>query len=96
LLGNTKQQRQHDYLYFEYPEYGGQQAVRIDNWKGVRLNIMKGDIKIALFDLNKDIQEQHDVSTEHPSIIKQMEAIMKKDHHTPEVTTFIMPALENK
>lgn len=94
LLGNTKQQQQHEYLYFEYPEYGGQQAVRIDNWKGLRLNIMKGNMKIALFDLNKDIQEQHDVSADHPDIVKQMEAIMIKEHHTPEVSTFIMPALE--
>src|SRR5690606_37884954 len=34
LLGRGDQ-RQHPFLYFEYPEKGGQLAVRMGNWKGV-------------------------------------------------------------
>ncbi len=95
ILGK-EQKHQHNYLYFEYPEYGGQLAIRMNNWKGIILNIMKGNMQWQLFDLNTDIQEQHDVAAEHPDIIKKMEAIAKKEHHTPEVSTFLMPALEKK
>ena len=94
LLGNHKQQQQHKYLYFEFPEYGGQQAVRMNNWKAVRLDIKKGNMKIALYDLNKDVKEENDVSGQHPDIVRQMHEIMRREHRTPEVSTFLMPALE--
>ncbi|MGH2624784.1 MAG: sulfatase-like hydrolase/transferase, partial [Sphingobacterium sp.] len=86
ILGRTSEQKQHKYLYFEYPEYGGQQAVRMGNWKAVRLNILKGMLKTQLFDLSKDIQEQNDVAAQYPEIVKQMEDIMKNEHHTPELS----------
>ncbi len=95
ILGK-KQTQQHSYLYWEYPEYGGQVAVRIDNWKGLILNINKENMQWQLFDLDKDIQEQHDVAAQHTDIIKQMDAIVRKEHHTPEVSTFLMPALEKQ
>ena len=95
ILGKDDQQKQHEYLYFEYPEYGGQQAVRMGKWKAVRLNILKGTLKTQLFDLSNDIQEQHDIASQHPDIVKRMETIMKKEHHTPEVAKFRMKALEN-
>ena len=89
-----KQSQEHKYLYFEFPEYGGQQSVRMGNWKALRLDIMKGLLTTQLFDLANDPQEQHDVSAMHPEIVKQMESIMKKEHHTPELSEFLMPALE--
>ena len=92
ILGN-RQTQQHDYLYWEFPEYGGQVAIRMNNWKGIILNIMKGSMQWQLFDLSNDMQEQHDV---HPDIIEKMNAILKKEHQTPEVKTFLMPALEEK
>jgi hypothetical protein len=57
---------------------------------------MKGNMKLQLFDLGNDIQELHDVAADHPDIIKKMEDIMVKDHHTPVVKTFLMPALDGK
>jgi arylsulfatase A-like enzyme len=96
LLGMKGKQTQHDYLYFEYPEYGGQQAVRMGKWKAIRLNLMKGAIKTQLFDLSTDIKEQNDVAAKYPDIVKKIEDIMKKEHHTPEVSRFLIPALESK
>jgi arylsulfatase len=95
ILGKGKQ-IQHDYLYFEYPEYGGQQAIRIGNWKGVRLNMMKGNDKWTLYDLATDIKEQNDVAATHPDIVKQMVAISKKEHHTPLLKRFEIPVLEKE
>ncbi len=94
IVGNEKQQKQHDYLYFEYPEYGGQQAVRMGNWKAVRMNLMKGRIVTELYDLSVDIKEQENVAARHPAIVAKMEAIMKKKHQTPQVSRFIIPVLE--
>ena len=57
---------------------------------------MKGGLKTQLFDLSKDIQEQNDVAAEHPDIVRKLEDIMKKEHHTPEISLFLMPALETE
>jgi arylsulfatase len=96
ILGKKAPQSQHAYLYWEFPEYGGQQALRMGNWKAVRLNLMKGVIKTELFDLASDPQEQHDVAGQHPDIVQKMEAIMQQEHHTPEVGKFLIPVLEAK
>ncbi len=89
-------QEKHDFLYWEFPQNGGQQAVRLGKWKGIRMNILKGNMKIQLYDLDSDIKEQHDIAAQHPEIVKQVEGIMKKEHHTPDVDFFRMSALENE
>ena len=95
IIGQNSRQVKHDYLYFEYPEYGGQQSLRMGKWKAIRLDILKtGELQTQLFDLENDMQEQHNVAVLHPEIVKQLEAIMKKEHRTPEVERFLMPALE--
>lgn len=86
LLG--KDQKAHDYLYWEYPEYGGQQAVRIENWKGIRKNIFKGNMNIELYNLSTDIQELNDVAAEHLDIIKKMEEIMVIEHQPADLERF--------
>ncbi len=40
-LKGKKQQPRHNYLYWEFHEGGGRQAVRMGNWKGVRLQVKK-------------------------------------------------------
>ncbi|HIG28793.1 MAG TPA: hypothetical protein EYQ50_13720 [Verrucomicrobiales bacterium] len=50
------------------------QAVRLDQWKGIRLGKNNG---IKLYDLSADITESHDVANQHPVIVKQIDQIMK-------------------
>ena len=95
MLG-TGGQAEHPYLYFEYPEYGGQQSIRIGNWKGIRLNMLKGNSTWSLFDLSTDVREQDNVADKHPDIIAKMKAISKREHHTPELSRFIIPVLEDE
>ena len=76
LLG--KKQNKHDFLYWEFPDSGGQKAVRMGKWKGIVLNIFKGNRKIQLYDLDSDPREQTDVARYHPEIVKRMEDIMKQ------------------
>ncbi|MDC0308059.1 MAG: arylsulfatase [Planctomycetaceae bacterium] len=76
LLGKPDQQKQHAYLYWEFAAYGGQQAVRIGNWKGIRQNMFKGSLHTELYDLSIDIGESKDVSAQNPEVVKQIEHIM--------------------
>ncbi len=91
LLGKT--QKAHEYLYWEFPETGGQQAVRIGKWKAIRFNIRKGVLKTELYNLETDLQELTDIAAQHPEIVKQMEQIMKKEHVPAVQDIFKMKAL---
>jgi arylsulfatase A-like enzyme len=86
LIDSKKKQQTHDFLYFEYPENGGQIAVRLGSWKGIRKNIRKDPTSgWELFDLDNDIKEQHDVSRFHPDIIDKMKIIAKREHLHPHI-----------
>lgn len=88
LLGKSDQ-KCHEFLYWEYPESGGQQAVRYGKWKALRMDINKsGNLKIKLFNLDDDIQELNDVSDLHPDIVKKMEHFMSISHESPALELF--------
>ena len=76
----NQEQKKHDFLYWEFPSYNGQQAVRIGKWKGVRKNIFDGNLTIELYDLEVDLEEKTDVSNQYPEIVKKMEVIMRQEH----------------
>ena len=96
LIHQTEKQKKHPFLYWEFPGYNGQQAVRLGKWKGIRFNMKKGNLKIKLFDLDNDIQEQHDVADQHPEIIKKMKEIMKNEHTTASVESFKMKVIDGE
>lgn len=90
-----REQQSHEYLYWEFAGYGGQQAVRMGNWKAIRKDIKKGNIEIELYNLDNDIKEENNVAAQNPEIIKQIEAIMKKEHIPADVERFKMEAIDN-
>jgi arylsulfatase A-like enzyme len=83
-----QKQPEPEFLYWDYPEYGGQQAVRMGKWKGIRQNITKGNLDIELYNLEDDPKEQVNLAEKHPEILAQIEAIMKKEHTPPVVEKF--------
>ena len=87
LLGEEKQ-KNHEFLYWEFPSYQGQQAVRMGDWKGIRKNIFKGNMQIELYDLKNDITESNDVSAQNPEVVAEIEAIMKKEHTESDLNRF--------
>ena len=91
LLG--KPQPKHEYLYWEFSAHGGQQAVRMGNWKAIRKRILKGNMEIELYDLGKDLQEQNNVAVNHPKVIAKIETIMKEARTTPPIERFKMQPL---
>jgi arylsulfatase A-like enzyme len=74
-------QKQHEYLYWEFHEGGGRQAVRAGNWKAVRLNVMKNpDAPVQLFNLARDPGEKEDLSAQNPAVLQKLKAMMKAAH----------------
>lgn len=92
-LLDKKEQKQHDYLYWEFPEQNGQQALRMGDWKAIRHNIKKGNMEIKLFNLKEDIQEQNNVAAQNPELIKKIEQIFINEHTQPENKRFRMKQL---
>lgn len=80
LLGQPEKQKQHEYLYWEFPAYGGQQAVRMGPWKAVRQNMLakanRTPLRIELYNLDNDIGEQQDLADARPEIVQKAAAIM--------------------
>ena len=84
LLGDAKA-KTHPFLYWEFPGYGGQQAVRMGNWKAVRQKLgQKRPITTELYDLIADPNETTDVAAKNPEILKKCEALFVQEH-TPSV-----------
>lgn len=80
LLGE-KRQKEHPYLYWEFHEGGGRQAVRKGKWKAVRLNVFKDPGgPVELYDLDKDKTETKNLAGQYPEIAKQMADIMQQAH----------------
>jgi len=78
LLGKPSKQQEHKFLYWEFHERGGKQAVRMGDWKAVRLNVHK-DPKgpLELYNLTNDIGEQQNVAAEYHDVIARIEAYLK-------------------
>lgn len=88
-----QKQKQHAYLYWEFPSYKGQQAVRRGKWKAVRKNIFDGNMEIELYDLEADIAEANNLARQYPKIVKRMTRIMRRAHQQAEVSKFRFPQL---
>jgi arylsulfatase A len=70
LLGKPQNQKQHEYLYWEFFENGFQQAVREGDWKGIRLE--QGQ-PLELYNLANDVREEHNIAADHPEVIRRLE-----------------------
>lgn len=74
LFGRQLQVR-HKYLYWDYGHCRSRydQAVRLGNWKGIRLG---QGAKIQLYDLENDVGEEKDLARKYPKIVREIENIM--------------------
>ncbi|PHN02116.1 arylsulfatase [Flavilitoribacter nigricans] len=84
LLGTPEKQRQHQYLYWEFYEAGGKQAVLEGDWKLVRLHLRDDSKAVVteLYHLADDLGETRDLADENPEKVAQLERYLK-EAHTP-------------
>jgi arylsulfatase A-like enzyme len=73
LLGQPQTNR-HEFLYWEFHEEGSKQAVRMGDWKAIRLEMGK---PLELYDLKSDLHEDHNVAAEHADVVARIEACLK-------------------
>lgn len=98
LLGQSQQPR--PFLYREFPGYGGQQSIRVGDWKGVRQKLIpprkseaSPQTRLELYDLAGDPSESSDVSASHPEMVAKLERLLR-DQHRPS-KEFPIPALDH-
>jgi len=74
-----EEQRKHDYLYWEFTEQGGKQAIRKGEYKAIKLNVLKNpDTEIFLYNLKDDLQESKNIAKQHPQIIDEMRLLFQE------------------
>jgi len=80
LLGES--QPKHDWLYWEFYERGGKQAIMEDNWKLVKLNVRDPEKETIteLYDLNTDPSEENNLASDNPEIVERLESNLLKAH----------------
>lgn len=93
-LLSVKGQVQHDYLYWEFHEQNGRQAVRKGNWKLVCYQVQVPARKTTeLFDLSRDLGEENNIADQHPDIVKELSILMQNARTPSEVFTFQSPTI---
>ena len=77
-LLNKGQQKEHEYLYWEFHEGGGRLALREGDWKLVVLKAKTPDkVIIELYNLADDIGETNNLAESQPEKTKEMNAKMR-------------------
>ena len=88
-LLQEEDQGQHEYLYWEFHERGGRQAIRKGDWKAVKYNVLKDpEAPIELYNLRDDIGEENNLAQSHPEIVAEMQAIFETARTDSDVFTF--------
>ncbi len=97
LLGQ-KNAPTHPWLYWEFHEQGGKQAVRMGKWKGVKLNAAsQPDGPIELYDLQKDLAEKNNIADKHPDVVQAIRKVMQQQHtESADFPLFTNAAKENE
>lgn len=89
LLSEPEQQKKHDYLFWDFAGYGGQLAVRMGKWKGIKRNLLENpDATLELYDLESDISEKNNVAEEYPKVVTTIEKIMLEARNRPVTKRF--------
>jgi arylsulfatase len=94
LLANENQE-EHEFLFWEFPSYGGQVAIRMGDWKVIRQNLKdpKKAATLELYNLKDDPTETVNLADKHPEILEKAAAIFSQERKVPELDNFKIPAI---
>lgn len=91
-LTGEGQQAARNPMVWVFPEYGGQVAVRFDDWKLVRRDLLRKNQLAGpweLYHIPRDPAEASNLAAEHPELVAQGEAILRQE--TAENPLFPVP-----
>jgi len=77
VLTGQSEQPTREWLYWEFPGYGGQQALRLGDLKAIRVQMHKGPAEIEIYDLAVDSAETTNIASNHPELVARAVDIMK-------------------
>lgn len=83
-LTGRGEQPTHEYLYWDYPEVGGREAIRRGDWKAIRYRVNKNPNSTPeLYNLETDPSETTNVAAEHPDIVAELAELMRTARREP-------------
>lgn len=88
-------QTAHEFLYWEFPESGGQQAIIIGKYKALRKGLQKSNSEFELYDLETDREETNNIADLHPEIIKRAEEISRSQHQRSPNQRWLINSIDN-
>ncbi len=75
------EQPEHDYLYYEFYEKQGTQAIIQNDWKLICLQVnAPKKTHYELYNLKNDFKEQYNVASLYPDRVEQLKALIKQAH----------------
>lgn len=82
LLGDTANQEKHEYLYWEFYELGGRQAIRVGDWKYVKLNVRDAALPVTeeLYNITEDPSESYNVLDQNKEKAMELSNLMNEAH----------------
>lgn len=93
LLGKNEQ-KQHDFLYWEFHEKGGRKALRKGDWKLVQYDVFTPEkTTTELYNLVTDIGEEKNVAAENPELVKELLELMNSARTDSEIFPFQSAAI---
>ncbi|QGY46498.1 sulfatase-like hydrolase/transferase [Maribellus comscasis] len=90
-LFGQKQTEKHDYLYWEFYEQGGKQAILKDQWKAIKLNIRDTakETIFELYNIKNDPEELVDVADQNIEVVRQFEKLFESSRNEFEIIPLI-------
>jgi arylsulfatase A-like enzyme len=92
-----KDQVKHDYLYWEFHEQGGKQAMLKDGWKAIRLHVGEDpEGTLELYKLEDDPREMNNLAAEYPELEALFARLMKEARVPSKAFNFGMSTLSGE
>lgn len=80
-LLNKGKQKAHKYLYWEFHEDGGRQAVLADGWKLIKQKVkIPKDSYYELYHIDKDPYEKNNLADSNPNKVKELVKLIEEAH----------------